>query len=180
MKKSLLILALAASTFSLQTIAADSPMKKDFDAAKERAEATYKSARAACNSQSGNPKAVCVEEAKAQQKRSKAEALATYVDTPKARVNARKEAADADFDVAREKCKALKGNALDVCLSQAKAVHTSMIVDANADGKVTAARNEANEEKRTAEYKVEREKCDAMSGSVKSTCIDLAKAKYGK
>lgn len=180
MKKTLLTLLLATAGITLQSVAAESPMKKEFDAAKTRAETTYTAARAACNGQSGSGKALCMEEAKAAQKRSKAEALAAYVDTPKARVNARKEIADADFDVAREKCKALKGNARDVCLTEAKSNHTTMIADANADGKVTAARNEANDEKRNAEYKVEREKCDAMTGSVKSTCIDLAKAKYGK
>ena len=34
--------------------------------------------------------------------------------------------------------------------------------------------------KRDADYKVAAEKCDALSGSAKSTCISEAKLRYGK
>ncbi|MGI4847579.1 MAG: hypothetical protein ACRYGK_05510 [Janthinobacterium lividum] len=180
MKKSVLMLLLCASGVSFQAAATDSAMKKDYDAANDRASADYQAARKACDGQGGNRKAICIEEAKAQQVRVKSDARAAYIDTPKARVNARKAVADADFDVAREKCKILSGNARDVCVTQAKSTHVATIADANADRKVTAARTEANQEKRTAAFQVEREKCDAMHGTEKSTCIDLAKAKYGK
>jgi hypothetical protein len=36
------------------------------------------------------------------------------------------------------------------------------------------------EDKRDAEYKVAVEKCDAMSGAAKSSCVKEAKARYGK
>ncbi|MGI4937409.1 MAG: hypothetical protein ACRYF5_11790, partial [Janthinobacterium lividum] len=105
MKKSVLMLLLCASGVSFQAAATDSAMKKDYDAANDRASADYQAARKACDGQGGNRKAICIEEAKAQQVRVKSDARAAYIDTPKARVNARKAVADADFDVAREKCK---------------------------------------------------------------------------
>jgi hypothetical protein len=177
-------LLLAGSLAAAPAFAVDSPMKQDFDAAIAKGVADYKAARAGCEPMKGNERAICQEQAKLVDVRSRSEARAQFIDTPKARVDARKAIADAEFDVAREKCKALSsnapGNARDVCVSQAKAVHVAAVADANADRKVTAARTHANEEKRTAEYKVEREKCDALNGAEKATCVELAKAKYGK
>ena len=42
------------------------------------------------------------------------------------------------------------------------------------------AQVKAAEEKREADYKVAVEKCDALSGSAKSTCVNEAKLRYGK
>ena len=41
-------------------------------------------------------------------------------------------------------------------------------------------RRDAIEDKRDAEYKVAVEKCDALSGSAKSACVQDAKARFGK
>jgi len=40
--------------------------------------------------------------------------------------------------------------------------------------------NERNADKRDAEYKVAIEKCDALAGPAKETCVSNAKAQYGK
>jgi hypothetical protein len=42
------------------------------------------------------------------------------------------------------------------------------------------ARKEANQDKSDAEYKVAIEKCDALAGPVKDSCVSAAKAQYGK
>ena len=42
------------------------------------------------------------------------------------------------------------------------------------------ARNEANTVKREAEYKVAIEKCDALAGTAKDSCVSAAKTHYGK
>jgi len=42
------------------------------------------------------------------------------------------------------------------------------------------ARQEATQDKRDADYKVAIEKCDALSGPAKSTCVSDAKLRYGK
>jgi hypothetical protein len=42
------------------------------------------------------------------------------------------------------------------------------------------AKKEASDDKRDADYKVAVEKCDAMAGDAKASCIAAAKAKSGK
>jgi len=42
-----------------------------------------------------------------------------------------------------------------------------------------ASRNAA-EDKRDADYKVAVEKCDALSGAAKNSCVQDAKARFGK
>ena len=49
-----------------------------------------------------------------------------------------------------------------------------------ANEKTAAARRDAAEDKRDADYKVAIEKCDSLSGTAKDTCVSNAKAKYGK
>jgi hypothetical protein len=39
---------------------------------------------------------------------------------------------------------------------------------------------DAGEDKRDADYKVAKEKCDALSGGAKDKCMADAKARYGK
>ena len=56
------------------------------------------------DSLSGNPKDVCVAEAKAAEKKTIAEAEAQYKNTDKARADAKIAAAEADYDVAKAKC----------------------------------------------------------------------------
>ena len=42
------------------------------------------------------------------------------------------------------------------------------------------ARKEANADKRAADYKVAIEKCDALAGPAKDSCVSSAKVQYGK
>lgn len=157
----------------------------------KQAEATYKADKDACKSLSGNAKDVCMKEAKGKENIAKAEANAAYDNTPRAREKARKEKADATYDVAKEKCDDLSGNAKDVCVKEAKAAHTKALADAKVDRvasdtstssmqKTAAAKREAAEDKRDADYKVAIEKCDALAGNAKDACVRDAKARYGK
>jgi hypothetical protein len=49
-----------------------------------------------------------------------------------------------------------------------------------ANKKEVAARAEASEEKNEGRYAVAKEKCDALAGEPKETCLKDAKAHYGK
>jgi hypothetical protein len=153
---------------------------KEYSAAKDRAAADYKAAKARCDALSGNPKDVCIAEAKAAEKKAKAEAEAAYKNTDAARRNARIAAAEADYDVAHAKCGAKTGNDKDVCNKEAKAAETKVIADAKATKKIAAAKADAREDKMDADYKVAIEKCDALSGAAKDSCVNAAKAKYRK
>ena len=118
----------------------------------------------------------------------------TIAPPPRSRIDshtARVAKADADYDVAKEKCDDLKGNDKDVCVKQAKAAHTKAKADAkvakvdsktahNTAEKRADVRKDAAEDKRDAEYKVAVEKCDAMSGAAKDQCVKNAKVRYNK
>src|ERR1700675_4328219 len=93
------------------------PMSKDsYTTAKKDADAQYKVDKDACSSQSGNAKDICLAQAKGKDKVAKADAEAVYENTPKAREKARVALAQANYDVAVEKCDDLAGNPKDVCV----------------------------------------------------------------
>lgn len=161
------------------------------DAAVRNAESQYKAAKATCDALSGNAKDICVEEAKGNERIAKAEAEAAYNSTPKMREKARVVRADAVYEVAKEKCDDLSGNPKDVCVKEAKAAHVKALADAKVDRvaaderragseQTMAAKREATEDKRDADYKVAIERCDALAGAAKDNCVRDAKVRYGK
>lgn len=182
MKKIIIGLLFASANLGLVStaIGATNEARATYQAEKQRASADYKAAREKCKTLSGNPKDVCVEEAKAAEKKSKADAEAKYKNTDKERMKARKVAADADYDVAKAKCDAKAGNEKDVCLQEAKAAQTKAKSEAEMKKDVGEARSEAREEKSDANYKVAIEKCDSLSGPAKDACVASAQSKYGK
>jgi hypothetical protein len=182
MKKIFATILISAATMGFATIstAATAEEKASYKAAKETAVTDYKVASEKCNSLTGNPKKVCVEEAKAVRTRTKAEAEAQYKNTPGARAKARTAIADAEYDVAKAKCGSQAGNDKDVCIKEAKAATVAAKADAKADKKVVAARADARDDKHDANYKVALEKCDALAGPSKDSCVASAKTQYGK
>lgn len=182
MKKTLVNISLGFIIlgFAAAAPAATDEAKAAYKAAKDNATETYKAARTKCDTLNGNPKDVCVAEAKAAEKRSKADAEAQYKNTPKEHMKARVAAADADYSVAKEKCNAHSGNDKDVCMKEAKAVHTKAVVNAKSSKKISEVKSEAKEDKRDADYKVAIEKCDSLTGPAKDECTASAKSKYGK
>ena len=192
-KPSNLLVALVATVgLVLASGAHANTMSKDaHETAYKNAASQYKADKAACDSLSGNAKDICVEEAKGKEKIAKADADAAYKDTPKAREAARTARADTNYSVAKEKCDDQAGNAKDVCMKEAKAAHVRATADAKVDRvaadthnasaeKTAEARRDATEDKRDADYKVAIEKCDALAGATKDTCMQNAKMRYGK
>jgi len=167
-------------------------MSKDsYTMAKKDADAQYKIDKEACSSLSGNAKDICVAEATGKDNVAKADAEAGYENTPKARERARVAHAQAIYNVAIEKCDDLAGNRKDVCVKEAKAGLVKGKADAKVDRVVadthqdavtkrTDAVKEANADKRDAEFKVAIEKCDALGGPAKESCVSSAKLQYGK
>ena len=193
MKPSKLVMAmLAAAGLCIAGGTQAQAMSKDArDMAVKNAEAQYKMDKATCDALSGNAKDICVEEAKGKEKVAKADAEAAFQNTPKARENARQARADANYEVAKEKCDDLAGNAKDVCVKEAKAALTKAKADAKVDrvaadtrkdsaDKTAEAKREAASDKRDADYKVAIEKCDALAGAAKDTCVHDAKVRFGK
>jgi len=95
-----------------------------------RADAVYEVAKERCDDLAGNPKDVCVKEAKAVHVKAKADAKVDRVasdtrrDSSERVAEAKREASsdktEADYKVAIEKCDALAGDTKDVCVREAK------------------------------------------------------------
>ena len=105
------VIALAVSLVFSTGAIAQNLSKTDYKAGKDKIAAEYKSAKAACASLSGNPKDICVAEAKGKESVGKAELEASYKPTVKTRYQARIAKAEADYAVAVERCDDLAGNA---------------------------------------------------------------------
>ena len=121
MKKALSMIVMTAASFGFISAAHAAPneAKANYEVAKDRAKADYKVARAACDSMKDNAKDVCIKEAKAAQVKVTAEAEAAYKGTDKAHKKARTDIADANYEVAKEKCDALTGAEKSRCLGAA-------------------------------------------------------------
>ena len=168
------------------------PITKDaYDVAIKNADTQYKTDKDACSTRSGNARDICLAEATGREKIAKADAEAAYQNTPKARESARVARAEATYNVAKEKCDELAGNPKDVCVKEADAALVRAKADAKVDRvaadtrqdaatKQAEARTEASTAKREADYKVAIEKCDALAGSAKDSCVSTAKAQFGK
>ncbi|MGZ8260107.1 MAG: hypothetical protein ACXWUL_06100 [Caldimonas sp.] len=172
-------LALCAGTLALAGGAHAAGDKGAYESARASAKSTYEAARKQCDAKNGNAKDICVAEAKAARTKAEEDAEVAHKNTPKAREHAVREVAEANYQVAKQRCDDRTGNDKDVCVKVAKAELTRAKADAKARRKTTDARSDAAKDKREADYKVAAEKCDALNGDAKSTCIKDAKAKYG-
>jgi hypothetical protein len=154
--------------------------KGDYNAAKTRISADYKAERNACASQAANAKDVCVEEAEAKQKVARAELEYGYSGKPVDQTKLKVAKAESAYSVAKEKCDDQAGNAKDVCVQEAKAVETKALADAKMGQQIGDAKVDAGAVKRDADYQVAVEKCDALAGDAKASCLSAAKATFGK
>lgn len=190
--------ALAFSTGAMAT----GMSKDDYNTSKAGIAAQYKSARAGCDSLSGNAKDVCVADVKGKDDVAKAELEAGYKPGNKARYNVSVARAEAAFSVAKEKCDDKSGNVKDVCLKEArsaevaaradatallrtdeakqKAAETSARAGQQASEKGADARRDAASSKREADYGVALEKCDSFAGDAKTACVKDARARFGR
>ena len=97
----------------------------------KRADVAYDIAKEKCNELSGNPKSVCIKDAKSAKVAAKADAKVAKVaseaksDTSKKVADARKDAmedkSDAAFAAAKQRCDSLAGDAKTGCLNNTKA-----------------------------------------------------------
>lgn len=176
LKASLVVAALLS--FSVAQAATIS--KAEYKADKTRISADYKADKAACAALAGNAKDICVEEAKAKEKVARAELEYSYSGKAADQTKVLMAKAKSAYAVAKEKCNDQAGNAKDVCVKEAKAVEVKALADAKLGKKIGEAKKEASDDKMDANYKVALEKCDALAGEAKTSCIAAAKAKFGK
>jgi hypothetical protein len=171
---------LVAGVLALPLAQAATMAKADYKADKSRISADYKAAKAACASLTANAKDICIEEAKGKEKVARAELEYSYTGKAKDQNKVLVAKAESTYAVAKEKCDDLAGNPKDVCVKEAKAVEVKALADAKMGKQINAAKTEAIEDKRDANYKVATEKCEALAGDAKASCIAAAKAQFGK
>lgn len=171
---------LIAALVSAPAVHAASVTAEDYRAAKSRIEAEFKEQMAACDRFTENPRDVCRERAKGKEKVARAELEYNRSGDPKDATKLALTKADASYDVAREKCDDRSGKEKDICINEAKTTRTKAVADAKMNQKVAEVRRDASEEKREAEYKLAKEKCDALAGDNKTQCLVTAKSRYGR
>lgn len=172
-----LTLALAA-TFCLGASAATTMAKGTYDGAKDDIKATYNVAHDQCLTKSGNEKDVCMEVVKGQEKIALAHLEYHYTGKEKDRLKLHEAIYDARYDVAKEKCDDLSGDAKDVCVREAKTERDKAKASTKLDKKVTQAFTDAEAAMRKADYKLAKEKCDTLSGDKKDICEVSVKSRY--
>ena len=170
----------AASILVLPLAQAATMTKADYNAGKTRISADYKADKAACAGQAGNAKDICVEQAKAKEKVARAELEYAYTGKSSDRNKVLVAKAESAYAVAKEKCDDQTGNAKDVCVKEAKAVEIKALADAKMGKEIGAAKTDAAEDKRDADYSVAIQKCDGLSGDAKANCVTAAKTRFGK
>jgi hypothetical protein len=169
-----------AGLLALPLAQAGSMNTGDYDATKTRIDVDYKIARDACASRSANAKDICVEEASAKQKVARAELEYGYSGKLADETKLKVAKAESAYAIAKEKCDDKAGNAKDVCVKEAKAVEVKALADAKMGQQIGEAKTDASDAKRDADYKVAVEKCDAMAGDLKASCLSAAKVSFGK
>lgn len=169
----------------------------DYKAQKKQIDDTYKAAKDRCKSLSANAKDICKAEVDGEKNIAEADLKAKHKPTEKNVADAKIAKANAQYKVDKEKCDDMKGNDKDVCVKEAKAKETKGKADAKvalakdkvmtgatpaekAPEKVADAKRNAIDDKKDADYKVAKEKCDALSGQPKDNCVAQAKLKFGK
>lgn len=172
----------------------------DYKTAQEGITSKYQRDREACKQQAGNARDVCVEEAKSQEMIARAELEAQNEPSDKHNYEARMARADGGYAVSKERCDDFAGHAKDVCRQEANKAHVNAVADAklalktaeahstardktdaaNAAAQVTTqdAMQDASADKRAAAYALARQKCDALAGDSKSSCLLDAKTRY--
>ncbi len=175
-KTSLLFAALLA----MSAPQAATMAKADYSAGKTSITAQYKTDKEACASLTDNAKDICMEEAKGKEKIARAELEHSYTGKAKDAIKVREAKVDALYMVAKEKCDDLSGNPKSMCVTESKAARTKGMANAKMNKEIGEAKVDAAQTKQDADYKVAIEKCDAMAGDAKSSCVASAKSTFGK
>ncbi|MHB8948350.1 MAG: hypothetical protein ACYC4S_04715 [Rhodoferax sp.] len=175
-KASLIVAALLSFTVAQ----AVTVTKEQYKADKTRISADYKVDKKACDALKDNAKDICVQEAKAKESVARAELEYSYTGKAADQTKVLEAKAKSAYAVAKEKCDDMSGNDKDICVKEAKAAETKALADAKMGKQIGEAKKEAAEDKSDANYKLAIEKCDAMTGDAKTSCVAAAKAKFGK
>jgi hypothetical protein len=101
--------------------------KEGYEKAKAAIQAQHAADRKACERVKAETKDLCQAQAEGRQKAERAALEARYQRTPEASLEARNVTADANYEVAREKCELMKRKLRKKCLQEAKAAREAAL-----------------------------------------------------
>ncbi|MDP4299006.1 hypothetical protein [Leptothrix discophora] len=174
------LLAAALSILAITAAQAAVMSPADYKDGKTRIASEYKTDRQHCKAMSGNAGDICVEQAKGREKVALAELELGRSGKSEDDVRLRVVRAETAYAISREKCDDLSGNGKAICVQEAKTVETKALADARMVKAVGEAREDSAQEVGAASYKLALEKCDALAGEAKETCITAARQRHGK
>ena len=131
MKKAAFITLALVSAFATAQTANNSAYK----AAHDQAETSYKTAKKQCDTLKANAKDLCEEEAKVARAQAERDAVAQHKNTGNELTRAERKLADAKYDLAKEKCDDLAGDAKDSCQAQARSMKANMTASTGGDSR---------------------------------------------
>jgi hypothetical protein len=137
-----LLCSVAAGIAAASACAADAPYAVELD----RIEADYRVARERCENAAGHSPNVCVAEARAQRRIAQTELAARTSATPKSRYDARVARAEAEFEVAKERCGERPGPQREACINDARAAEAR----AKDEARLARQEGESSERRRSA------------------------------
>ena len=188
MKAKLMAVAVAVA-LGYSSIGLAALSKEERKAEEDRISAGHKSAKDQCDTLKANARDICVAEANGANKVAKANLDARDKGSLKAQTDARVARAEAEYDVAKERCDDLAGNVKHVCVMDAKAALARGKADAKLDRESKETSREASErlaqaqeaasrETARADFKAARERCDRYAGDTRDRCVSDAKVSF--
>ncbi|VXC63389.1 BON domain-containing protein [Massilia sp. 9I] len=136
------LLAALLATVAGTTIAAAPAFAQNdaagYRTAMQKIEADHKAAKQKCDALKDED--VCEEQADVARAKAELAAVTKYDNTSANRESARRKLAEAEYELAEEKCDTMKGNAKDSCMNNAKSVRTAALADikGTTDGKAAS------------------------------------------
>lgn len=171
----------AIVTLILSTTAfADLLNTAEYDVAKDRIGADYKVGKADCAKLHGNANDICMERTKGKERVARYELEYKYSGKVSDANHLAMAQADAVFAVSKELCADMTGNAKALCRTEAKATHVKARADTTLNEKIEVAKQEAASDQRSADYKVDVQKCVGLSTDAMSACMNMAKTNFNK
>jgi hypothetical protein len=172
-------IAVAGAVFLGAGPAAATVSAQEYRAAKGRIEAEYRDSVSACGRLAESIRHVCREEAAGKRKVARAELEFNRTGSPADADRLVTAKADAAYALAVEKCEDRLAADQPACRRDALALQRRSFADAKAQRKSTEERRDLAEERRNAAYNLAKERCEALSGDARASCLAAARARLG-
>jgi len=173
------LLFVLTATLCLGTAqAAGAISKATYEGAKADIKAIHSTAHEQCKSKTDNAKDICNVVAKGRERVALAYLENNYDSNDKNRLKLFEAKYEARYDVAKEKCDDLTGDAKNLCQREAKTTMEKSKANMKMDEQITEAMDDAEQARRKADFEQAKERCNAQGGANKDVCEASLKSRY--